>query len=166
SRTIRSSPRASQRSSSSETQMRPRPWVAMKLITSGVALRAAVTKSPSFSRSSSSTTITTLPWRMSSMASSMRSNISLISLEKCAKVRRRGGRLPDHQPLLRTMAGGAQLHHVHARGQARHAELRATARHGQVHGAYLAAVGGDHAHVHGPRGAARPGEGHLVVRGV
>src|SRR3954468_3177904 len=52
-------------------QMRPLPCVAMKLMTSGVALRAAVTKSPSFSRSSSSTTIITLPALISAMASSM-----------------------------------------------------------------------------------------------
>ena len=33
-------------------QIRPRPWVAMKLTASGVANSAAITRSPSFSRSS------------------------------------------------------------------------------------------------------------------
>src|SRR5690606_619333 len=46
----------------------------MKLTASGVTFSAAMIRSPSFSRSSSSTTTTNLPARMSSMASSMRSN--------------------------------------------------------------------------------------------
>lgn len=54
-----------------DAQISPRPCVAMKLMTSGVALRAAVTKSPSFSRSSSSTTIITFPFLISEIASSM-----------------------------------------------------------------------------------------------
>ena len=55
-------------------QMRPRPWRAMKLITSGVTADAAIVRSPSFSRSSSSTTMIILPSRMASMASSTRAN--------------------------------------------------------------------------------------------
>ena len=43
----------------------------MKLIASGVANWAAIVKSPSFSRSSSSQTTTILPWRMSSIACSI-----------------------------------------------------------------------------------------------
>src|SRR5262245_22593489 len=43
----------------------------MKLIASGVTLSAAIVRSPSFSRSSSSTTITIRPSRIASMASSM-----------------------------------------------------------------------------------------------
>jgi hypothetical protein len=35
-----------------DRQIRPRPWVAMKLIASGVAHCAGITRSPSFSRSS------------------------------------------------------------------------------------------------------------------
>ena len=68
SRTIRSRSSSRQRCSVSGAQMSPRPCVAMKFTTSGVALRAAVMKSPSFSRSSSSTTITTLPARISAIA--------------------------------------------------------------------------------------------------
>jgi hypothetical protein len=45
--------------------------MAMKLTASGVANCAAIVRSPSFSRSASSTTTTMRPWRMSSMASSM-----------------------------------------------------------------------------------------------
>jgi hypothetical protein len=41
----------------------------MKLTASGVANCAAIVRSPSFSRSSASTTTTNLPWRMSSIAS-------------------------------------------------------------------------------------------------
>src|SRR5690625_1454056 len=43
----------------------------MMFIASGVTLSAAIRKSPSFSRSSSSTTITIFPFRISSMASSI-----------------------------------------------------------------------------------------------
>ena len=52
-------------------QIRPRPWVAMKLTPSGVILSAAMTRSPSFSRSSSSTTSKIRPCRISSMPSSI-----------------------------------------------------------------------------------------------
>ncbi len=58
-----------QRSSVSVRQMRPRAWVAMKLIDSGVTKSAARTRSPSFSRSSASTSTTIRPWRISSMIS-------------------------------------------------------------------------------------------------
>src|ERR1051325_3310011 len=43
-------------------------------MTSGVTLLAAMVRSPSFSRSSSSTTTTMRPWRMSSMTSGMLAN--------------------------------------------------------------------------------------------
>src|SRR4051794_41212550 len=46
----------------------------MKLMTSGVTFSAAMVRSPSFSRSSSSTTTTIRPFRMSSMASGMLAN--------------------------------------------------------------------------------------------
>ena len=49
--------------------MSPRPWVAMKLTAAGVANWAAMTRSPSFSRSSESSTITIRPARISSIAS-------------------------------------------------------------------------------------------------
>src|SRR5260221_1081065 len=59
-------------------QMRPRPCVAMKLTISGVTRSAETMKSPSFSRSASSTTTTILPSRMSATASSMVANIGLL----------------------------------------------------------------------------------------
>src|SRR3989304_4003294 len=46
----------------------------MKLTMSGVTFSAAMVRSPSFSRSSSSTTTTMRPWRMSSTASSIVAN--------------------------------------------------------------------------------------------
>jgi len=51
-------------------QISPRPYLAMKLMASGVTFSAAMHRSPSFSRSSSSTMITNFPARKSSMASS------------------------------------------------------------------------------------------------
>src|SRR3712207_2235906 len=64
----------SSRSSSSSAigrQMRPRPCTAMKLMSSGVTSSAAMVRSPSFSRSSSSQTMTIFPALMSSMTSSI-----------------------------------------------------------------------------------------------
>ena len=52
-------------------QIRPRPCLAMKLTASGVTLSAAIRRSPSFSRSSSSTTTRMRPARISSTASSI-----------------------------------------------------------------------------------------------
>ena len=82
---------SSQRSSVRQRQISPRPCLAMKLIASGVANSAAIVRSPSFSRSSSSTTITILPWRMSSIASSMVANGALLSSIsfQCSPGRRR-----------------------------------------------------------------------------
>src|SRR3989338_2237203 len=54
--------------------MSPRPKRAMKLICSGVIFSAATVRSPSFSRSSSSTTMIIRPWRISSTASSIEAN--------------------------------------------------------------------------------------------
>ena len=71
---MRSRPSSSQRSDVSERQIRPRPSLAMKFTASGVANWAAIVRSPSFSRSSSSQTTTILPWRMSSRASSIVAN--------------------------------------------------------------------------------------------
>ena len=68
-------PSSSQRSSVRQRQIRPRPCVAMKLIASGVANWAAMTRSPSFSRFGSSTTTTNLPLRTSSIASSIDANV-------------------------------------------------------------------------------------------
>ena len=58
-------------SASSGRQIRPLPCFAMKLIFSGVIVSAAQTRSPSFSRSSSSTTTNISPLAKTSMASSM-----------------------------------------------------------------------------------------------
>src|SRR5258706_11938225 len=57
-----------------ERQIWPRPWRAMKLIVSGVTFSAAIVRSPSFSRSASSTMMIILPSRTESTASSMRAN--------------------------------------------------------------------------------------------
>jgi hypothetical protein len=65
---------SSRRSALMGTQMRPRPCLAMKLMASGVTVSAAMTRSPSFSRSWSSTTSNIRPLRISSMASSMVTN--------------------------------------------------------------------------------------------
>src|SRR4051794_36211836 len=69
-----SRPSSSQRSGVSARQIQPPAWRVMKLIASGVTNCAAMTRSPSFSRSSSSTTTTILPLAMSSRASSMVAN--------------------------------------------------------------------------------------------
>src|SRR5919107_4789625 len=52
-------------------QMRPRPYRAMKFMSSGVTSSAAIVRSPSFSRSSSSQTMTIFPALISSMISSI-----------------------------------------------------------------------------------------------
>src|SRR5438309_8944164 len=54
----------------------------MKLIAAGVTLSAAMQRSPSFSRSSSSTMITSSPWRYSSAASSTVANGMMVSLPR------------------------------------------------------------------------------------
>ena len=59
--TIKGNFKISQRSADIGIQIRPRPCVAMKLMASGVTFSAAIMKSPSFSRSSSSIRITILP---------------------------------------------------------------------------------------------------------
>ncbi len=59
------------------THSTPRAFLSIKFTCSGVIFSAATMRSPSFSRSSSSTTITILPWRKSSIASSMLSRCIL-----------------------------------------------------------------------------------------
>ena len=68
---IRLRPSRSQRSAVSARQISPRASLAMKLTASGVANCAAITRSPSFSRSSPSQTTTMRPRRISSIASSI-----------------------------------------------------------------------------------------------
>ena len=65
SRTIIGSPSSSSRCSVRGMHTSPRPCVTMKFTDSGVAISAATMRSPSFSRSSSSTRITGLPSRKS-----------------------------------------------------------------------------------------------------
>ena len=74
SRTIRGMSSRSSHSPVIGRQMRPRPCFAMKLMISGVVFSAATVRSPSFSRSSSSTTMTIPPSRMASTASSTGAN--------------------------------------------------------------------------------------------
>ena len=66
-RGIMGRPSCSTRSAVSARQISPRPCLAMKLIASGVAICAGTTRSPSFSRSSSSTRMNMRPLRASSM---------------------------------------------------------------------------------------------------
>ena len=63
-------PNCPQRSRVSVRQISPRAWVAMKLMASGVTCSAASIRSPSFSRSSSSTRMTIRPARRSATISS------------------------------------------------------------------------------------------------
>ena len=69
--TIISKPNSLQRFSNKGAQSKPRPCWVIKLIISGVTFSAAAIKSPSFSRFSSSTTMTIFPCLISSIASSM-----------------------------------------------------------------------------------------------
>src|ERR1700685_3787941 len=72
--TIMLSPSRSIRSADIGRQISPRPNLAMKLTASGVAFSAAMHKSPSFSRCSSSIRMIMWPRRVSSSASSMEMN--------------------------------------------------------------------------------------------
>ena len=69
--TCLSSSNSAQRSSVIGAHNTPRPSFSMKFTFSGVIFSAAIMKSPSFSRSSSSTTMINLPSRKSAIASSM-----------------------------------------------------------------------------------------------
>src|SRR5215471_11294661 len=57
-----------------DRQICPRPCFAMKLMTSAVTFSAAIVRSPSFSRSSSSQTMIMCPSRIAAIASSMGAN--------------------------------------------------------------------------------------------
>ena len=63
-------------------QIRPRPCVAIKLIASGVTKSAAMMRSPSFSRSSSSTRTTILPRRISSIISCVVAIVMVFTLRR------------------------------------------------------------------------------------
>uniref|UniRef100_A0A2P2J0X3 Uncharacterized protein n=1 Tax=Rhizophora mucronata TaxID=61149 RepID=A0A2P2J0X3_RHIMU len=90
------------------TQTIPVPCFTIKAIASCVANCAAIMRSPSFSRSSSSTTTTIFPWRISSIASDMGENPSVgrsksnssLSMGKPFGARTPSvGRAPDAIPL-------------------------------------------------------------------
>ncbi len=69
--TIGARPRSAARVRVSGRHTRPRPWVTMKLMSLAFTSSAAMIRSPSFSRSSSSTMTTMRPRRMSSRISGM-----------------------------------------------------------------------------------------------
>ena len=98
---------SSHRSRVNVRQIRPRPKRAIKLMLSGVTWSAANTRSPSFSRSSSSTKMTIRPARMSATMSSTGEMVGLIgvfvvvivvvlrSRGACARHSARSGQFPD-----------------------------------------------------------------------
>ncbi len=67
----------SQTSGNRGMQSWPRPWVIMKFTISGVTFSAAQMKSPSFSRSSASTTMTISPRAIASTAASIVENSAI-----------------------------------------------------------------------------------------
>src|SRR5258708_13033138 len=67
--TMGAMPSSSSRPAMTGMHTRPDPWRVMKLMCSGVTSCAETTRSPSFSRSSSSTTMTNLPASKSAIAS-------------------------------------------------------------------------------------------------
>ena len=95
-RVIGSSPSWSARSLVKARQMRPRPWRAMKLIASGVAICAGMTRSPSFSRPSSSTRMNMRPLRASLMIASVPTSTSAFPrwISFSSRLKRVGGRVP------------------------------------------------------------------------
>src|ERR1039458_7644927 len=78
--------RWSRRSSVMARQTRPRPYLAMKLMASGVIFSAAMVRAPSFSRSSSSMTTTMRPARMSSSAVSTSQNGECVVMDGLVKI--------------------------------------------------------------------------------
>src|SRR5207248_1039245 len=97
----------SNRSSVIARQTNPRPCFAMKLIASGVTFSAAKVKSPSFSRSSSSTTTIMCPRRISSIAVGTSVNAECeITINHCNKKcadRSRQKLLPGREGLGRSI---------------------------------------------------------------
>ena len=81
-------------------QMRPRPYRAMKLMASGVIFSAAIVRSPSFSRSSSSTTMIIRPSRIASIASSIGANGDFGDLRRFLLQSSRPLRAPAWTPAL------------------------------------------------------------------
>jgi len=94
--TMRFRPNCSARSFEMGTQIKPRPCIAMKFTDAAVAFSAAITRSPSFSRSASSVTITIFPEATSATTSSTASNSNVSGVVTCEITRANnyaGGRL-------------------------------------------------------------------------
>jgi TonB-dependent SusC/RagA subfamily outer membrane receptor len=108
---IRGRSSASARSPVRATQINPRPCFAMKFTCSAVISDAAQTRSPSFSRSSSSATMTIFPDLMSWMASSIRSKgIGAASITVLVVPQQSRDVLRDQIPLnVQRIAGGKEL---------------------------------------------------------
>src|SRR5882724_11372767 len=117
---MRSMPSCCRRSEVVGTQMSPRPCLAMKLTDSGVTNCAAMIKSPSFSRSASSTTMTILPRCRSEMTDSMELNFCAIKLEQA------NGRPSNCQPETQ-VSNGLFVHRVKGKFLLDHALCRINA---------------------------------------
>ena len=87
--TMRSMPSCCSRSPVVGTQINPRPNLAMKFTAAGVTCWPAMTRSPSFSRSASSTTMTILPLRRSVMTDSMESKRVFIAEQATGRAAKR-----------------------------------------------------------------------------
>ena len=86
----------------------PRPCVIMKLTISGVTFSAAQMKSPSFSRSSASTTMTTSPRPIASIAASMVEKFLLtveLTPRACCRRRHDSRRMIDYDIRCRVIIG-------------------------------------------------------------
>ena len=79
---MRSNPRRSHDSEGSDRQISPLPCFAIKLMASGVTFSAAITRSPSFSRCSSSTKTIIRPASRSSRISEIELNMVLMIQQK------------------------------------------------------------------------------------
>ena len=107
---MRFRPSCSARSFEMGTQIKPRPCIAMKFTDAAVAFSAAITRSPSFSRSASSVTITIFPEATSATTSSTASNSNVSGVVTCEITRANncaGGRL--RQLLVRSKYSGSVL---------------------------------------------------------
>src|SRR5581483_2199079 len=101
------------------TQTKPLPYLIIRFIASGVHFSAAMMKSPSFSRSSSSTTMTMRPWRISSIASSI--GLHLIGWRLLSLLRRVAcgllPRVPYASLIVYQTAGGFSRENVPSPGR-------------------------------------------------
>ena len=109
-RVIGSSPSWSARSLVMARQISPRPWRAMKLIASGVAICAGMIRSPSFSRSSSSTRMNMRPLRASLMIASAPTSTSVVPrwISFSSRIRVSAVGFHSSEPNLRKLWGGGR----------------------------------------------------------